>query len=127
MHDACDGYAFIKELEAGNHKENQTFSDFSDFLEDRAREMGVPLDGQYELTPLCNFKCKMCYVTMTQAQLSQSLLSASQWKNLISDACKKSLPMELCWIRTGFRILYGALSPEFILRSMETVKKLMSE
>ena len=91
MHDACDGYAYIKDLEAGNHKENQNFSDFSDFLEDRAMEMGVPLDGQFELTPLCNFNCKMCYVTMSQDQLCQPLLTPSQWKNLISDACKAGM------------------------------------
>ena len=91
MHDACDGYAYIKELEAGNHKENQNFSDFSAFLEDRARELGVPLDGQFELTPLCNFNCKMCYVTMSQDQLCQPLLTPSQWKNLISDACKAGM------------------------------------
>lgn len=34
-------------------------------LHERAGKMRIPLSGTFELTPLCNMNCKMCYVTMT--------------------------------------------------------------
>ena len=34
------------------------------FLLRRAAKTGVPITGSFELTPLCNLNCKMCYVRM---------------------------------------------------------------
>ena len=31
------------------------------FLLRRAAKTGVPITGSFELTPLCNLNCKMCY------------------------------------------------------------------
>ena len=33
------------------------------YQEQKARKAGIPLFGQFELTPLCNLDCKMCYVS----------------------------------------------------------------
>ena len=45
--------------------------------------MHVPLHGIFELTPLCNFNCKMCYVHLDKKQFSgHNLLPVSQWKQL---------------------------------------------
>ena len=57
------------------------------FLEFKARKLGVPIRGVFELTPLCNLDCKMCYVHLQKQQMSGcSLLSAQQWKAYIKDA-----------------------------------------
>ncbi len=57
------------------------------FLDFRARKKAVPLKGVFELTPLCNFDCKMCYVHLDAAQLkNQKLISAEAWQNVMSQA-----------------------------------------
>ena len=39
-----------------------TWSEFQTASWLRARREGIPLSGTFELTPLCNFRCRMCYV-----------------------------------------------------------------
>ena len=57
------------------------------YLSVKARDKGIPFSGQFELTPLCNLDCKMCYVHLKNDQLKGlRLLSAEWWKNLISKA-----------------------------------------
>ena len=57
------------------------------YQERKARERGVPLYGQFELTPLCNLDCKMCYVHLdTQQMKGNKILPASWWKNTIQQA-----------------------------------------
>ena len=63
------------------------FDQITRFLDHKAREKGTPIQGQFELTPLCNFSCKMCYAHLTPEQLSgQSVLPVSVWKDLIRQA-----------------------------------------
>ena len=35
---------------------------YSQLLFARAGAQGVPLSGTFELTPRCNFSCRMCYI-----------------------------------------------------------------
>lgn len=56
-------------------------------LERKARERGVPLHGTFELTPLCNLNCRMCYAHLTKEQLQgRALLTVRQWKALMDAA-----------------------------------------
>ena len=51
------------------------------FLDIKARDKGIPMGGHFELTPLCNFDCKMCYVHLTKEQLhGRPLVTAEEWK-----------------------------------------------
>ena len=56
------------------------------FIDDKAREKGIPLNGKFELTPLCNLDCKMCYVHLQKNQMQQELLPVSTWKKLAKEA-----------------------------------------
>lgn len=57
------------------------------YLEFTAREKAIPLHGTFELTPLCNLDCKMCYIHLDNTQFSKNkLLSVSVWKELIDEA-----------------------------------------
>ena len=57
------------------------------YHEQKAREKGVPLHGMFELTPLCNLDCKMCYVHLNKEQLGENeLLTVDQWKSIIQQA-----------------------------------------
>ena len=52
----------------------------------------VPISGSFELTPLCNLDCKMCYVHLKRAEIAgKKLLSGEQWKSLIKQAVDMGL------------------------------------
>ncbi len=77
------------------------------FLDAKAREKGVPLTGTFELTPLCNLDCKMCYVHMKHAVT----LSASQWISIMSQAIASGMMYARltggeCLTYPGFREVY---------------------
>jgi len=49
----------------------------------------VPLIGMFELTPRCNFQCKMCYVHMSAAEIAScnaKELTAKEWLHLAEQA-----------------------------------------
>lgn len=88
------------------------FDEFSEFLEAKARRQGIPIHGQFELTPLCNFSCGMCYVHLAADQLEgRSLLTADQWKGLMYQAFEKGMYQATltggeCLTYPGFDELY---------------------
>lgn len=58
------------------------------YLQWKARNAGVPLSGTFELTPLCNLDCKMCYVHLSHEQMGESsLLPLADWQSLVDQAC----------------------------------------
>ena len=90
--DFANGFAYIEDLRKQNGKPVQHFRAFSHYLEVKAREKGVPLSGQFELTPLCNFSCKMCYVHLDADQLSgRKVLSTDTWKDLVRQAAEAGM------------------------------------
>lgn len=80
-----------------------------------AREKGVPLSGSFELTPLCNFDCKMCYVHLAPAQMgAQQLLTGQQWQHIMAQAVDAGmLYADLtggeCMTHPDFREIYMSL------------------
>lgn len=56
----------------------------TEYLYRKAAAAGIPLSGTFELTPLCNMNCKMCYVKMSRQQQSaiRPLRTASEWIDL---------------------------------------------
>ena len=59
-----------------------------DRLKRKAIEARLPLDGAFELTPLCNFKCKMCYVRQDPEQVRSrgGLRPADFWLKTAEEA-----------------------------------------
>lgn len=57
------------------------------YLGDRAKAKDRPIVASFELTPFCNFDCKMCYVHLNQSQVGErTLLTVDQWKKIIDMA-----------------------------------------
>lgn len=58
------------------------------YLNLRARMHGQVYTGGFELTPLCNFDCKMCYVHLAKGQMEQEakLLTTQQWIQIMGQA-----------------------------------------
>lgn len=56
----------------------------TEYLYRQAAATGVPLSGTFELTPVCNMDCKMCYVRISRQEQQQiaPLKTAKQWLEL---------------------------------------------
>ena len=81
------GYEFLKQLKEQNVQQEQRYGKLKDYLALKARGRGIPISGKFELTPLCNFSCKMCYVHLNAEQLKgQPVLSTETWKDLMHQA-----------------------------------------
>lgn len=65
----------------------------SKYLHSKGRALGLPISGAFELTPRCNFNCKMCYVHLSaeeQRRRGQEL-TAAQWLSIAEDAKKAGM------------------------------------
>lgn len=107
-----NGFAYLQHLREKTNEERQSFSRFERYLEDKARERGTPIRGQFELTPLCNFDCKMCYAHLAADQLEgHQVMQVSEWKDLMKQAYemgmyKVTLTGGECLSYPGFKDLY---------------------
>ena len=62
------------------------YREFLAMIQERTREADIPYIGSFELTPLCNLDCKMCYVHLQDPSVKQRMLSGEQWISLIQQA-----------------------------------------
>ena len=87
MKEPSNAFEFLDYLREKNGKEIQRFSNVTRYIGMKAREKGIPVSAQFELTPLCNFSCKMCYVHLDADQLKgQKVLATDTWKDLMHQA-----------------------------------------
>lgn len=80
------------------------------FLEVKARERGIPIRGTFELTPLCNLDCKMCYIHLNQDQLKRTgkgILTGDEWIAIMDQAVEAGI---LTALLTGGEAM---MHPEF--------------
>ncbi len=100
----------------------------TDHLFARAAARGIPLSGTFELSPLCNFQCRMCYVRQTAAEMrsaGRSLIGYEAWLAL-AEACQEAGMLYLLltggepFAYPGFRTLYEALHDRHLLLSINT-------
>lgn len=87
MKEPANAFELLDILREKNGEDVQHFSNVSNYLGMKAREKGIPVNCQFELTPLCNFSCKMCYVHLNADQLKgKKILSVNTWKDLMHQA-----------------------------------------
>ena len=85
---------------------------YKKYLNFRARMRGVPFYGSFELTPLCNFDCKMCYVHLNRDQMQgRPLLTTEQWIDIMDHAIDAGMMYAdltggECLTYPGFREIY---------------------
>lgn len=55
---------------------------------EKAFTKGIPISGTFELTPRCNFNCKMCYVHLTPERIPRygRELTAREWLRIAQEA-----------------------------------------
>ena len=71
------------------------YREFLAMIQEKTREADVPYGGGFELTPLCNLDCKMCYVHLQDPSVRQRMLSGEQWLTIIRQAIDAGM-MEAC-------------------------------
>lgn len=85
---------------------------YNEYFTFQTRKKAVPYQGMFELTPLCNLKCKMCYVRLSPEQLGErSLLMADTWIRMIDQAAaagmmKAALTGGECLTHPDFDAIY---------------------
>lgn len=58
----------------------------------KASALKIPAGGTFELSPVCNFSCKMCYVKKTQEEVSvhdRPQVTLEQWLEIAKEAKEK--------------------------------------
>ena len=52
----------------------------------------IPLSGGFELLPLCNMNCDMCFIRLSQEEVNKSgrIRSAEEWLSLVICFCLSS-------------------------------------
>lgn len=61
----------------------------TDYLYAKASQMRIPLSGTFELSPVCNFSCRMCYVRKSQKEVQESprkILQLDDWRAIAREA-----------------------------------------
>ena len=107
----------------------------TDYLKAKASRLRIPLSGTFELSPVCNFSCRMCYVRKTQKEVKESprkILSLQDWRRI---ACEAKEAGVLYLLLTGgepllwpdFWTLYDELIDMGFLLSVNTNASLIDE
>ena len=119
-------FDLIEGMKKADTSEDVVYRKVSAFLQGRARETDTPYSGHFELTPLCNLDCKMCYVHLDSNQIkSNRLLSADEWICLMQQAidagmAKASLSGGECLTYPDFNKVYLYLKSKGIAISVLT-------
>lgn len=60
----------------------------TEYLYRKATSAGMPLSGTFELTPVCNMDCKMCYIRLSSQMQKKiaPLTNAERWLELAQEA-----------------------------------------
>lgn len=61
----------------------------SEYLSNKALDLELPISGTFELSPMCNLECRMCYVRKTAAQVAahpRPMMTLQQWLKLAQEA-----------------------------------------
>ena len=112
MKEPVNALEYLEMLREKNGKQMQRFNEVYRYFSIKAREKGVPVSNQFELTPLCNFSCKMCYVHLDHGQMhGKQVLPVSTWKKLMHDAWEAGMMLATltggeCLAYPGFNELY---------------------
>lgn len=124
----------LADMDARGVSDAERFHGMNEYLSYKARQTDTPIDGAFELTPLCNLDCKMCYVHLRpeQFQPGERLLTVEEWKTIIDQAIDAgmlyaSLTGGECLTYPGFREIYLYLNSRGIKTSVLTNGRLLTD
>ena len=93
----------------------------------KAAHENIPMSGTFELTPLCNLNCRMCYIRMSRQEMDARgrQVSAGEWISLGRECVKGGLLFLLLtggepFLRPDFKEIYSGLKKEGLVLSINT-------
>lgn len=107
----------------------------TDYLYAKAAKNHIPLGGTFELSPVCNFSCKMCYVRKTHQQIQSEgkrLRTAEEWLALAKKCADEGMLYLLLtggepFLYPGFKELYIALHKMGLVLSINSNGTMIDE
>ena len=72
-----------------NFPERHVVAPLTEKLYQKADMEKIPLNGTFELSPVCNFSCRMCYVRKTQKEVAmhdRKMVTLEQWIQIGKEA-----------------------------------------
>ena len=102
----------LRQLDEQGVTDHRRYAAVRKYLGFKAREKNTPISGSFELTPLCNLDCKMCYVHLNKAQMQGAkLLTVEQWQDIMQQAIDGGMMYARltggeCLTYPGFKELY---------------------
>ncbi len=104
-------------------------------LNQKARTARIPISGTFELSPICNLSCKMCYVRKTPAEVaahSRPLVTLEQWKQIADEAFDSGMLFLLLtggepFLWQDFKELYTYLAHKGFVISINSNGTLISD
>ncbi|EDQ95635.1 radical SAM additional 4Fe4S-binding SPASM domain-containing protein [Intestinibacter bartlettii DSM 16795] len=104
------------------------------YLSDKAVKNKIPLSGTFELSPICNMDCKMCYVKMTKSEVDKvgRLRTVEEWISIAEEAKDAGMLFLLITggeplLYKGFKELYLKLVKMGLIISINTNATLIDE
>lgn len=106
----------------------------SRYLHSKGCRLGLPISGNFELTPRCNFNCKMCYVHLSEEEQRRrgKELSADEWLGIAEKARDAGMVFLLLTggeplVRQDFRYLLAELKKMGIMVSINSNGSLIND
>ena len=104
---------------------HMSHQEFQRLLWEKAYHSAIPVSNMFELTPLCNLDCRMCYVHLQDPSVKDRMLTGDQWISIFAEAIACGM---ISAILTGgeamthpdFWRLYAYLSEQGISLSVKT-------
>ena len=124
---------YLASLKASGVPDNKLHSYAGAFFEMTARKKAIPLHGTFELTPLCNLDCKMCYVHLNNQQFhTNELIDVKTWNGFIDQAYELGMRTATltggeCFTYPGFDDIYMHLYEKSIHPGIMTNGLLLNE
>lgn len=104
------------------------------YLMAKAVKQKIPISGVFELTPLCNMNCRMCYVRLSKEEQEKigPLRTADQWIKIGKEARDSGMLYLLLtggepFLRKDFRQIYQGLHDQGIIMEINSNGTLIDE
>ena len=100
----------------------------TDYFMSKAKNIRLPISGTFELSPICNFNCRMCYVHRKKSELEalgKQILPTSFWIDLAKKAVDKGMLYLLLtggepFLYPGFKEIYETVKDMGVIVSINS-------
>ena len=103
-------------------------------LNEKAAANKIPLNGIFELTPMCNMDCKMCFIRMSKEDMERSgkLYSADEWIDMGKQCVDRGMVFLLItggepFLRADFKKIYTELNKMGVMIAINSNGTLIDE